>query len=500
MIDATATTPEPTPDPELNSPDPATTCPNCGGVRHPDTPTDYACVSCGHTEPTPETETETETDPDSRTAAVSAGATVTAADLADPTGDEFGDITGGDVAALLRLGKVKQSAVATAANTSQGTVSRRIAGNDLADPTGRDIRRAAVRLAIESAGAVACRTRLASNPLTAVRATPAATPTAAALNVSPSVTVQSVDIPTADIRDFDSSLFKVATMLRRSIEQGDARMSFGLRKLVNAKRSYMHFRRAGFDTAAAAAAAFYVAVSAREYGETEKITVESYRAVFTSAAAGGVADPGSILKHATDLPGSEFDLPNEHPAFRLIRPILDAGENMWIHGPTGGGKTYGVAEHFRTRRGVRPIRMQCNANTVHAHIVGTFGLRAENGATVTIFHHAAIPHAMSAAIRGDDGGGGLPVIIDEISLADSGALMTLQAVLEGEPLLISENGGETVFPDPGFQVVACDNTRGLGEAAAYVATLPVNEAFRDRFLFCEVGYSPNEKSILKATA
>jgi MoxR-like ATPase len=131
--------------------------------------------------------------------------------------------------------------------------------------------------------------------------------------------------------------------------------------------------------------------------------------------------------------------------------------------------------------------------------VGTFGLRASNGATETIFEYASIPHAMSATIRGDESGRGLPCIVDEISLADSGALMTLQAVLEGEPLTISENGGETIFPDPGFQLIACDNTRGLGEAVAYVATLPVNEAFRDRFLFCEIGYSPNEKAIIRAT-
>lgn len=428
----------------------------------------------------------------------------TVAEPTEPTGDEFGKIDGRACSALLKLARVKQSEVAVAAATSQGTVCRRIKNNDLHDVTGTDIRRAVVRLAINSAGVEACQHRLATTaptPTTATAPTPrptvSATPAIAV--VSPSAIIATDDIPKSEITEFNDAIFKIAGMLRRAIRQEDYRATFGLRKLVNAKRSYMTFRRAGFDHGSASSAAYYVAVSAREYGETEKTAVETYRAVFSSAHHGGIYDPGSIILKADELPGAEFDLPNEHPAMRIARPLLDAGENLWSFGPTGGGKTWAFTNHFRARRGIRPVRMQCNMNTVHAHLVGTFGLRAENGATVSIFQHAAIPCAMSAAIRGDDSGRGLPVIIDELSVADSGALMTLQAVLEGEPLLIAENGGQVVTPDPGFQVAVCDNSRGLGESAAYVGTLPVNEAFRDRFLFLEIGYSPNEKDILKAT-
>lgn len=81
------------------------------------------------------------------------------------------------------------------------------------------------------------------------------------------------------------------------------------------------------------------------------------------------------------------------------------------------------------------------------------------------------------------------LLLNEIDLMSPGELAALNDVLEGRALTISANNGEVIKPHPFFRVVATANSKGLGdESGAYHGVKLQNQAFLDRWRFCEVGY------------
>ena len=166
----------------------------------------------------------------------------------------------------------------------------------------------------------------------------------------------------------------------------------------------------------------------------------------------------------------------------MALPFMEAGIPVWLYGETGVGKTFNVralTEHLK-----RPFhRFQCSPRSEVADIVGV--LRAKNGET--FFQHGPLPLAMLE--------GGI-LNVDEVSAPwDNSIQFALHAVLEGDDLSIPESGEPPISATPGFSIVSCDNTRGLAEEAEYVGTRAVNEAFRDRFVFIEVGHMPVKQEV-----
>ncbi|MCF8026682.1 MAG: CbbQ/NirQ/NorQ/GpvN family protein, partial [Desulfobacteraceae bacterium] len=72
-------------------------------------------------------------------------------------------------------------------------------------------------------------------------------------------------------------------------------------------------------------------------------------------------------------------------------------------------------------------------------------------------------------------------------------------IIQGEPLVIPENGGEIVYPHPDFRFVATGNTIGDGDDGLYLGASRQNIAFLDRFWAVLVDYidAKAEKKILK---
>jgi MoxR-like ATPase len=75
---------------------------------------------------------------------------------------------------------------------------------------------------------------------------------------------------------------------------------------------------------------------------------------------------------------------------------------------------------------------------------------------------------------------GAILILDEIDRG-SNKLMCLQAILEGKPYF-NKKTGETVYPAPGFNVIATANTKGRGsDDGKFISAQVLDDAFLERF-------------------
>jgi cobaltochelatase CobS len=152
---------------------------------------------------------------------------------------------------------------------------------------------------------------------------------------------------------------------------------------------------------------------------------------------------------------------------------IEDGEPVYIGGPTGCGKTMGVMEMAAVLN--QPVRrIQLNRDFKVGEFVGRGTLITDDeGNTVTGWKDGVLTEAMR---------NGWWLLLDEIDQAHPDVLMKLQAVLEGSPLVLTENFGEVVRPHDSFRVIATANTFGRGdEAGLYVGAKVMNEATMDRF-------------------
>lgn len=92
---------------------------------------------------------------------------------------------------------------------------------------------------------------------------------------------------------------------------------------------------------------------------------------------------------------------------------------------------------------------------------------------------------------------GWPVLINEFDLLPPGTSTGLNSIFDGHgPIVVSENGGELVYPAPGFRKMATGNTAGTGDPTGiYAGTERQNASTGDRFWFVEVDYPPAEVEI-----
>lgn len=206
-------------------------------------------------------------------------------------------------------------------------------------------------------------------------------------------------------------------------------------------------------------AAFHCAILERHHGEARTFLEKLF---FTSFGI-----------HAEPPAGLES---NVHPLEAVIGLVVEQGMPLWLHGPTGAGKSWctrHVAQFLE-----RPyIRFQGSREVSIDHLVGSMGLVAGQ----TVFQEGPLPTAMRT---------GAVFNLDEPTLCSPDILAEIHGVLDGQPLHLKGNGGEIVTPAKGFSVVLTDNTRGMGEGLEYVGTSCISEALRNRFVFLEFSYPP----------
>ncbi|MFA5606366.1 MAG: AAA family ATPase [Leucobacter sp.] len=132
-------------------------------------------------------------------------------------------------------------------------------------------------------------------------------------------------------------------------------------------------------------------------------------------------------------------------------PALRRGDPVLLVGETGGAKT-ALAEHL-SRNGVRrePELVSGYGDITSAQLIGSHELRADGGATTSVFVPGPLLRAMTE---------GRPVILDEINAMPAEFLKRLNRILQlrpGDELGVQEDLGRRVRVAPGFAILATAN-------------------------------------------
>lgn len=248
---------------------------------------------------------------------------------------------------------------------------------------------------------------------------------------------------------------KLVADVRTMTKQGTTDMTFSLRKALSWGTASVAFSQNGVPEQEAIAAGFRLVAYDREVEESQGKLEQLFQSIFSFKPT----------------------LRSTHPATShdaIIGMALQANLNLWLSGPTGCGKTYSVLHRLIDAK--RPfIRIQGGGDVTRETLVGYAAL--ENGTSTFK------PGPLTTCIEK-----GWVLVVDEIDKLRDEVLSEMTAVLEGNALVLMDDGGRVVPAAEGFAVIATANTVGRGEGMMYGGTKTVNEALRDRFVFLNVDY------------
>lgn len=162
----------------------------------------------------------------------------------------------------------------------------------------------------------------------------------------------------------------------------------------------------------------------------------------------------------TKATGEIKDMGIQHKCFPDLLAICAAGENVWVTGPCGGGKTFG-AEAVKNALGTRWFHIGAMDNEYK--LMGF--IDAQGRVVSTVFRE-----------WWENGG---VICLDEVDSWLPAATLALNGALAN---------GHCTFPDgmkprhPDCIVIACANTWGFGATNDYVGRFKQDAAFVDRFV------------------
>lgn len=253
--------------------------------------------------------------------------------------------------------------------------------------------------------------------------------------------------------------------------------------------------------------------------ELRKASSNASKATTLTVAASGVIPSGSMawVQAETLFPqmaGVKLDVPHfswggDHPdvpainndyIFRkemLVKALrcLASGENVWLAGHTGSGKTTFV-EQIAARLGWPVARVAFDSNVDRSELVGRMQLSGDGkGGTTSSWLAGVLERSIA---------NNYILLCDELDAGHPNALYTLQPILEGRPLTLLEDGGRVVPFSPMARIFATGNTTGNGDPSGlYPACRILSAATLDRFPnFINVPYmttDEEEKLIDNAT-
>ena len=185
-----------------------------------------------------------------------------------------------------------------------------------------------------------------------------------------------------------------------------------------------------------------------------------------------------------DVPCFEWDgkhphvpATDEHYIFRpyeLFRALwaLITNKRAWLTGHSGTGKT-SLCEQIAARLQWPTIVVNFDSEISRMDLIGREVLVNDGGTTISKFIDGVLPMAMQ---------GPYILVGDEIDFVRSDVSYVLQRALQGDGMVLTEDGGRIVRPHPMFRIMATGNTKGQGDdTGLYPGARQQTEAFRDRF-------------------
>lgn len=154
--------------------------------------------------------------------------------------------------------------------------------------------------------------------------------------------------------------------------------------------------------------------------------------------------------------------------YRDLKKVLSSSMfyPIFISGLSGNGKTT-MVEQVCANIKREAIRVNISIETDEDDLIGGNTLVEGN----VVYREGPVLTAMKR---------GAVLILDEVDRG-SNKLMCLQAILEGKSYF-NKKTGETIFPTPGFTVIATANTKGRGsDDGKFVSAQLLDEAFLERF-------------------
>ena len=180
----------------------------------------------------------------------------------------------------------------------------------------------------------------------------------------------------------------------------------------------------------------------------------------------------------------DWDAPNPHvpeidPHY-IFRPdellkflyALLSNQRAYFHGDTGTGKTT-LIEQGAARLSYMFSRINFDSEVSRYDLIGRDVLTSDGTQTISKFVDGKLPQMMSTPTIG---------CFDEIDFVRPDVAYVMQSALEGNGLVITEDGGRVVKPPPQFRMFATGNTCGQGdEKGMYAGARPQSMALLDRF-------------------
>ena len=184
------------------------------------------------------------------------------------------------------------------------------------------------------------------------------------------------------------------------------------------------------------------------------------------------------------VPCWEWDAPHPHVPevdedyvfrpFELLRVLYAVMTNQrcYLHGHTGSGKTT-LVEQVAARLNWPFMRINFDSEITRMDLIGRDVLTNDGGVTSSKFVDGILPQMMSGPYIG---------CLDEIDFVRPDIAYVLQRALEGNGLMLTEDGGRMVMPHKLFRMFGTGNTVGQGdEFGLYQGARPQSMAFLDRF-------------------
>lgn len=148
---------------------------------------------------------------------------------------------------------------------------------------------------------------------------------------------------------------------------------------------------------------------------------------------------------------------------------------VFLTGLSGGGKSL-MIEQICAKLKRNFIRVNITESTDEDDLIGGNALVDGN----TVYREGPVITAMRT---------GSVLCLDEVDYGGA-RILCLQSIMEGKPYF-NKKTGETIYPQPGFNVFATANTKGRGsDSGRFIHTMMMNEAFLERFpITVEVDYA-----------